>query len=157
MDSMQLTTSEPVSQLFNLFQNERSPFAISRKGQTAIENLFKANPEYELYRESLTRALSVRIINACKNFYNNIKISKLLTLLPFHNTETEVERLIFELNNEEILFTTISFSDNLGVITFNPKFQVTEKLFNFGQQLHDIFQKVSDCKTQSRQQRIRVF
>lgn len=87
-----------MTQLFNLIEKERSPFMIARKSKVAVDALIKEHPEYEVFRESITRNLSLRIIQTCKNFFTNIKLSKLLTLLPFNSTEVEVERLVFEFN-----------------------------------------------------------
>lgn len=108
--------------MFNLIENEQSPFVISRKGKTAVENLKDA--KITMYRDIIVKNLSLRIIQQCRNFYKNIKLSRLLTFLPFYKTESEVERLIFEFNKDNLIHTTISFNENgvaEGFITFNPE------------------------------------
>jgi len=71
----------------------------------------------------------------------------------------QVERLLYELNRENLVHTTISYSGpkNEGFLTFNPESQVAENLFNFGQQLHQIFKLVEESHSQAKQQRTRVF
>lgn len=110
-----------------MIENEQSPFVISKKGKAALDALIKENPSYEIYRENIIKTLSLRIIQKCRNFYKNIKLSKLFVLLPFYSSETEVERLLFEFNRQNMLHTTICFNtkgSNEGVITFNPENQL---------------------------------
>jgi hypothetical protein len=81
IESINLRASQHIGELFDLIENENSPFIISKRGKAALDALCIENSAYEMYRSCIERSLSVKIIQKCKNFYKNMKLSKLQTLL----------------------------------------------------------------------------
>lgn len=95
----------------------------------------------------------------CKTFYANMKLSKLLKLLQFYESLSEVEQLLFQCNREGLLYTTLNYHSVSGepFLTFNPEAQVAENLVKFGDQLRDVFQEVRALTTKGQSQRERFF
>jgi len=120
-----------------LIELEESPFVISKKGKEALETLCKESPGLAKYKPFIAKTLSVRILQKCKNFYRNMKMSKLQKMLQFYDSVTEIEKLLYECNREGLVHTTINYhsNDGEGSMTFNPEAQVAENLFTFGNQL----------------------
>ena len=121
-----MKASEHINELFNLIENENSPFVISKRGKAALDALCKEKSVYQMYRRCIQRSLSVRIVQKCRSFYKNMKLSKLQTLLQFYASVPEVEKLLYEFNRENLVHTTISYENakNEGFLTFNPESQV---------------------------------
>ena len=69
-----------ISELFRLIEEEESPFTISKKGKAIIDKLSKS-PEWAKYTEFLIKTLSVRILQKCRNYYKNLKMSTLKGML----------------------------------------------------------------------------
>lgn len=157
LESIHYHTNKNITELYNLIENESSPFVISKKGKAALEALCKEEPQYEMYRSCIERTLSVKIVQSCKTYYKNMKLSKLQNLLQFYSNINDVERLLFEFNREELVHTTISYTGQEGFLIFKPESQVAENLFNFGHQIHQIYKKVQESKDQSKAHRLRVF
>jgi len=106
---------------------------ISKKGKAALDSLCKSQPNLAKYRSLITISLSVRILQKCKNYYKNIKMSKLQKLLQFFDNTTEIERLLYKCNRDGLIYTTLNYHSNgEGFLSFNPEAEVTENLFEFG-------------------------
>jgi len=157
IDNIQAHTSQHVCDLFNLIEQEQSPFTISKKGKIALDALCTASPNLNSYRPFIERTLSVRTLQQCKNFYRNMKLSKLQNMLQFYSNETSIERLLYECNREGLISTTISFQNGEGSMTFTPESQVAENLFTFGAQLKVVFNKVVEATSRGKAQRLRIF
>jgi len=143
IENIQHNTSKHVSELFRLIEEEDSPFTISKQGKVSLDALCNENPALAGYRKFIERTLSVRILQKCKNFYRNMKLSKLAKMLHFYSP-TDIERLLYECNREGLISTTISSQDG-GSLTFNPEAQVADNLATFGNQLKIVFQKVVEA------------
>lgn len=138
LENLQHSTSAVVSELFHLIQDEPSPFAISKRGKKALDDLCSTMPHLKQYQELIAKNLSIRILQKCKNYYRNMKMSKLKAMLHFYSSEVEVERLLYECNRSELILTTISYHSGAkgeGSLTFKPEAQVAENLSHFGKQL----------------------
>jgi translation initiation factor 3 subunit A len=71
-----------VQELFNLIEDEESPFVISKKGKAIIDKLAQSkNANISQYRDFLVKTLSVRILQKCRNYFKNLKMSTLKNLL----------------------------------------------------------------------------
>ena len=112
MENIHNSASVHVGELFQLLESEESPFNISKKGKAALEALCKQHPTLAAYRPHIERSLSVRILQKCKSFYRNMKLSKLQTMLQFYNSVSDVERLLYECNREGLTHTTINYHSN---------------------------------------------
>lgn len=134
IENIQNNTSSQVSKLYDLIEQEESPFVISKKGKEALEALCKESPDLAKYKQFIAKTLSVRILQKCKNFYRNMKMSKLQKMLQFYSSVTDIEKLLYECNREGLVHTTINYHSNNGEgsMTFNPEAQVAENLFTFG-------------------------
>jgi len=121
--------------------------------------LCKESPELARYKDLIAKTLSVRILQKCKNFYRNMRMSKLQKMLQFYSSATELEKLLYECNREGLVHTTINYhsNDGEGSMTFNPEAQVAENLFTFGNQLRQVFQRVVEATTHGKTQRQRIF
>lgn len=62
IENLHTSTSQNVTDLFNLIEHEASPFVISKKGKSVLEALKTENPELVRYKEFITKTLSVRIL-----------------------------------------------------------------------------------------------
>jgi len=82
------SASESVQELYTLMESEPSPFIISKKGKAALDTLCKENPKFEMYKPFIEKTLSVRVLQKCKVFFKNMKVSKLLKMLSFFSTQT---------------------------------------------------------------------
>jgi len=60
-----------IANLFNLIENEESPFTISKKGKEALDAAVKKTPSLSSYANFLRKTLSVRILQKSKNYYTN--------------------------------------------------------------------------------------
>ena len=159
IENIHNNTSEHVSKLFDLIEQEESPFVISKKGKEALEALCTESPELAKYKPFIAKTLSVRILQKCKNFYRNMKMSKLQSTLRFYDSVTEIEKLLYECNREGLVHTTINYHSFNGEasMTFNAEAQVAENLFTFGNQLRQVFQSVVEATTHGKTQRQRIF
>ena len=77
IESIHNYASSFVNELFHLIEHEESPFTISKRGKAALDELCKQNPTLAVYRPYLEHSLSVRILQKCKSFYRNMKLTKL--------------------------------------------------------------------------------
>ena len=139
-----------------MIEHEESPFAISKRGKAALEALCKESPDLAQYKAFIAKTLSVRILQKCKSFYKNMKMSKLLKMLQFYDSMTEIEQLLYECNREGLVHTTINYhsqSQGEGSLTFNTETQVAENLFTFGSQLRQVFQSIVEATTHGKTQR----
>lgn len=67
-----------IQELFRLIEEEESPFTISKKGREMLDRL---GPQWAQYRPFLVKTLSVRILQKCRNYFKNLKMSTLSNLL----------------------------------------------------------------------------
>jgi hypothetical protein len=61
IENINANTTDEISVLFNLIENEESPFVISKKGKASMDKLCK-NPEFVKYQPFIQKTLSVRIL-----------------------------------------------------------------------------------------------
>jgi len=75
-----------IATLFNLIENEQSPFSISKQGNAALDAAVEKTPSLGKYAEFLRKTLSVRILQKSKNYYSQQKFKTLEKLLtPYVN------------------------------------------------------------------------
>jgi hypothetical protein len=98
-----------VSDLFNLIENEKSPFVISKKGKAALDALCNECPSLIVYKEFIAKTLSVRILQKCKSFYKSMKLSKLMKIISFYDSLPVIENLLYECNREGLVHTVINY------------------------------------------------
>jgi hypothetical protein len=91
-----------IQELFRLIEEEESPFTISKKGKEIIDKI-SGNPLWAQYRDFLIKTLSVRILQKCRNYYKNLKMSTLKSLLKFYDSFNTIEFLLYECNREGLL------------------------------------------------------
>ena len=118
-----------------MIEHEESPFIISKRGKAALEALCSESPDLAQYKAFIAKTLSVRILQKCKSFYKNMKMSKLLKMLQFYDSMTDIETLLYECNREGLVHTTINYhcqGQGEGSLTFNMETQVAENLYTFG-------------------------
>ena len=131
---------------------------ISKKGKSALDSLCKSQPSLAKYKQFIAASLSVRILQKCKYYYKNIKISKLQKLLNFFDNTTEIERLLYKCNRDGLIYTTLNYHSNgEGFLSFNPEAEVTENLFEFGNQLRTVFKAVEEATSENKDYRKRIF
>ena len=158
IENIHSNTTKHVSDLFNLIENEKSPFVISKKGKAALEALCKECPSLEVYRDFIAKTLSVRILQKCKSFYKSMKLSKLMNIISFYDSIPVIENLLYECNREGLVHTVINYhSQGEGYLNFNVEEQVGDSLTEFGNQLKGCFQKVVEATTHGKTQRQRIF
>jgi ERCC4-type nuclease len=93
IENIRANTTEYISNLFELIENEESPFVIAKKGKIALEAINK-DAQFVQYKPFIEKTLSVRILQKCKSFYKTMKLSKLTQMLSFCVSITEVEVLL---------------------------------------------------------------
>jgi len=121
VENIHMNTDKHVSELFNLIEHEESPFTISKRGKIALDAISKI-PALVKYTKFIAKTLSVRILQKCKSFYQSMKITKLLKIIPFYESINEVEMLIYECNREGFVHTTINYHQHPdGCLTFNSE------------------------------------
>lgn len=123
IENIHQNTSPQVTELFNLVEKEDSPVTISKVGKQTLETLCNNYPVLQKYKPFIAKSLSVRILQKCKNFYKNMKLSKLLKLLHFFDNESDIERLLYECNKEGLLYTSLNYHERTGeaFLVFNPE------------------------------------
>lgn len=132
IENIKANVTEEIFDLFNLIENEESPFVISKKGKASLDKICK-NKEFLKYQPFIQKTLSVRILQKCKSFYKTMKLSKLAKMLSFCGSVKEVEILLQECNREDLVHTVINYhSHGEGCLTFNDEAKVAENLFAFG-------------------------
>ena len=122
--------SKHVQTLFELIEQEESPVIIAKKAKEAVAALKDTQ-----YKHFIDRSLVVRILQACKNFYSNMRLdrlAKLLSFSSFYTDEVSITELLFQCNREQLLFTKVTYSDKGAFLTFNQEANVAEGLFKFG-------------------------
>ena len=84
--NLHLSTDFPeIQELFRLIEEEESPFTISKRGKQILESIVATkDTNWTKYREFLIKTLSVRILQKCKNYFKNLKMSTLANLLSFY-------------------------------------------------------------------------
>jgi hypothetical protein len=108
IENIHANTTQHVSDLFYLIENESSPFVISKKGKAALEALCKEQPSLEVYKHFIARTLTVRILQKCKSFYKSMKLTKLMKIISFYDSVPAIETLLFECNREGLVNTVIN-------------------------------------------------
>jgi len=140
IENIHANTSQHVSELFYLIENEKSPFVISKKGKAALDALCKECPSLTVYKEFIAKTLTVRILQKCKSFYKSMKLSKLMKVISFYDSIPVIENLLYECNREGLVHTVINYhSQGEGYLIFNPEDQVADNLTAFGSQLKECF------------------
>lgn len=91
-----------IQELFRLIEDEESPFIISKQGKAILDKLSQQK-DWAQYREFLTKTLSVRILQKCRNYFKNLKMSTLKSLLGFYESFNSVEVLLYECNREGLI------------------------------------------------------
>lgn len=129
-----------VQELFRLIEEEESPFVISKKGKVTIENIVRANADWAQYKDFLVKTLSVRILQKCRNYFKNLKMSTLSNLLQFHQSFTSIEALLYECNREGLVQTILNHETQS--ITFDQEIEISNNLLRFGHKLRLAFQLV---------------
>jgi hypothetical protein len=101
--NLHLSPEHPhIQELFRLIEDEESPFVISKQGKLILDQL-NSVPDWAMYREFLTKTLSVRIMQKCRNYFKNLKMSTLKSLLGFYDSFNSVEMLLYECNREGLV------------------------------------------------------
>lgn len=89
-----------IQELFKLIEEEESPFTISKRGKILLQEILQVdNIMWGQYKDLIVKNLSVRILQKCKNYFKNMKMSSLKQLLGFYSTFEEIEQLLYECNS----------------------------------------------------------
>lgn len=142
-----------IQELFRLIEDEDSPFIISKQGKAILDKLSQQK-DWAQYREFLTKTLSVRILQKCRNYFKNLKMSTLKSLLGFYESFNSVEVLLYECNREGLIQTIISHETQS--VTFDQEVEVQNNLVRFGFKLKDAFLKVQEATSEGKE-RERIF
>ena len=142
-----------IQELFRLIEDEESPFIISKQGKAILDKLSQQK-DWAQYREFLTKTLSVRILQKCRNYFKNLKMSTLKSLLGFYESFNSVEVLLYECNREGLIQTIISHETQS--VTFDQEVEVQNNLVRFGFKLKDAFLKVQEATSEGKE-RERIF
>jgi hypothetical protein len=87
-----------------------------------------------------------------------MKLSKLLKLIPYYNSQKEIEMLLYECNREDFVHTMINYhSSDEGFLSFNKEAQVAERLVALGDQLNTAFHRVAEATTHGKSKRHSIF
>jgi hypothetical protein len=93
-----------VQELFRLIEEEESPFTISQKGKKLLDDIVSMpNTNWGKYKTFIVKNLSVRILQKCKNYFKNMKMSALQKLLGFYESFQDIEKLLYECNNQNLI------------------------------------------------------
>lgn len=132
---------QEITQLYNLIENEESPFIIAKQGMQALESTLAKNEDLVQYAQFIKKALAVRILQNLKKFYCNLKFTRIMKLLSFYsgdeNNWSSIETLLYECNREGLVKTVVDH--NSESITFDKGVQVIESLQTFGTKLKKAF------------------
>jgi hypothetical protein len=128
-----------IQELFRLIEDEESPFTISKKGFAIIEKLSQES-EWKQYRDFLIKTLSIRILQKCRNYFKNLKMSTLKSLLHLQPSLSDIESLLYECNREGLILTLLNHSSQS--LTFNQDEEVSSNLVRFGHKLREAFSLV---------------
>jgi hypothetical protein len=152
--NLHLQPDQPdIQELFRLIEDEESPFTISKKAKPIVEKLSQ-NKLWSQYRDFLVKTLSVRILQKCRNYFKNLKMSTLKTLLQFYESFNSIEQLLYECNREGLVQTVVNHQSQS--ITFDQEVEVSNNLMRFGMKLRQAFQKVQDITSEGKE-RERIF
>lgn len=144
-----------IQELFRLIEDEESPFTISRKGKQLLESIMAVEgTDWVKYKAFIAKNLAVRVLQKCKNYFKNMKMSALQKLLVFYDSFEQIEQLLFECNNLGLIQTIIDYSTES--ITFNQEVEVASNLVRFGLKLKDAFSKVQNVLSEGKE-RERIF
>jgi hypothetical protein len=143
-----------VQELFRLIEEEESPFTISKKGKAIIDKLVSKDSSWAQYREFLVKTLSVRILQKCRNYFKNLKMSTLKNLLQFYDKFESIEFLLYECNREGLVQTILNHQTQS--ITFDQEIEVSNNLIRFGLKLREAFQRVQEATSEGKE-RERIF
>jgi len=92
-----------IQELFRLIEEEESPFTISKKGKEIIEKITASSATWAQYKQFLIKTVSVRILQKCRNYFKNLKMSTLKNLLQFYSSFNDIEMLLYECNREGLI------------------------------------------------------
>ena len=144
-----------IQELFNLIEEEESPFTISKRGKALIDELLAVkDTNWSQYKDFIVKTLSVRILQKCKNYFKNLKFNSLSKLLVFYSSFDSIEALLFECNRQNLVQTIIDHANSS--IHFNQEVEVAANLIKFGHKLKDAFLKVQDALSEGKE-RERIF
>lgn len=142
-----------IQELFRLIENEESPFTISKSGKAILDQL-SSHKEWSQYNEFLKKTLSVRILQKCRNYFKNLKMSTLKNLLGFYDSFNTVEVLLYECNREGLVQTILNHETQS--VTFDQEVEVQNNLLKFGHRLKDAFMLVQETTSEGKE-RERIF
>jgi hypothetical protein len=107
--NLHLSTDFPlIQELFRLMEDEESPFTLSKQGRALLDKLSTTFPSMTQYKPFLIKTLSVRILQKCRNYFKNLKLSTLKSLLQFYDSFDSIETLLYECNREELIKTVLN-------------------------------------------------
>ena len=70
----------------------------------------------------MIKTLSVRILQKCRNYFKNLKLSTLKSLLQFYESFTSIEVLLYECNREGLISTVMNHET--ASVTFDQEVEV---------------------------------
>jgi hypothetical protein len=124
-------------------EDEESPFTLSKQGRVLLDQISTTFPSMSQYKPFLIKTLSVRILQKCRNYFKNLKLSTLKSLLQFYDSFDSIETLLYECNREALIKTVLNHETSS--VTFDQEVEVQTNLVRFGHKLKTAFQLVQEA------------
>jgi len=149
--------SDIVSELFDLFENEKNPLKIANRGSKIIEEIKKQNYR-QTYMDSISKNLIIKTLANLSNLYENISFNRLKNILNWVDPD-DLENIILE--NSRLGLISCSIDHENDMILFNIKKNIqnnlNEKFLNFLNTFEKIGSEIifNDIKNKKKIQNLR--
>ncbi len=149
--------SDIVSELFDLFENEKNPLKIANRGSIIIEEIKKQNYRQN-YMASISKNLIIRTLANLSKLYENISFNRLKKILNWVDPD-DLENIILE--NSRLGLISCSIDHENDMILFNIKKNIqnnlNEKFLNFLNTFEKIGSEIilNDIKNKKKIQNLR--
>ncbi len=150
--------SESISELFDLFENEKNPLKIASRGSKLIEEIKKQNYR-QAYMESISKNLLIKTLANLSNLYENISFNRLKNILNWVDPD-DLENIILE--NSRLGLISCSIDHENDMILFNIKKNIqnnlNEKFLNFLNSFEKIGSEIifNDIRNKKKIQNLRL-
>ena len=150
-------TSEIISELFYLFENEKNPLKIASKGSKIIEEIRKLNYRKN-YTDSISKNLVIKTLANLSNLYENISFSRLKSILKWVDPD-DLENTILENSRLGLISCSIDHENDLILFNIRKNIQnnLNEKFLNFLNSIEKVGSEIifSDIKNKKKLSNLR--
>jgi len=149
--------SENISELFDLFENEKNPLKIARRGSKIIEEIKNQNYRNN-YMDSISKNLIIKTLANLSNLYESISFTRLKSILNWVDPD-DLENIILENSRLGLISCSLDHENDMILFKIKKNIQnnLNEKFLNFLNSIEKIGSEIifNDIKNKKKIQNLR--